>query len=100
MKPIIQYSIIVILLLQSTMSTGQDSAVIRSIHFQPGYIQIKDALNYGLVHHGVDYSFRYEFRNENELSVTEYSSESALGLNYRKGAGALLRLCPVKIYKG
>jgi len=91
-----------ILILNSSalFSQRNEREVGHYIMVKPQFLQIKDGLNYGLVHNGLNLAVEYTRGSSTESNTFIYSAEIGFGANYRQGIGMAWSLTPVDLYYG
>lgn len=91
-------------LLFSAKVYSQDSISATSkthiVSFKTQFIQIKDALNYGLVYNGPNLGVAYSYTKNTDREMFMYSPEIYFGGLFNKGGGFSWRFKPVDIYYG
>lgn len=92
------------LLLFSGKVCSQDSIVVtnrtHTVSFKTQYIQIKDALNYGLVYSGPNLGVAYSYEKNTNTTLLIYSPEIYFGGLFNKGGGFSWRFKPIDIFYG
>ena len=91
---------ILILNSPALISQQNDRVVGHYIMFKPQFLQIKDGLNYGLVHKGLNLAVGYARGSSTESNTFIYSAEIGFGANYRQGIGMAWSLTPADLYYG
>ena len=77
---------------------GRESA--HSLSFSPGFSQIRDEFNYGLVNNGLNLVGAYSFVSSSDRNRFLYRTELGFGINYRQGLGMTWTLKPFDLCYG
>ncbi|MCP4312588.1 MAG: hypothetical protein GY790_15100 [Bacteroidetes bacterium] len=94
------FTVSFILISSAVLSRQYEREVSHNIMLKPQFLQIKDGLNYGLVHKGLDLAVEYARGSSSESNTFIYSAEIGFGANYRQGIGMAWSLTPVDLYYG
>jgi hypothetical protein len=71
-----------------------------TLSFKTQYIQVKDALNYGLVYNGPNLGVAYSYKKSTDENMLTYSPEVYFGGLFAKGGGFSWRFKPIDIFYG
>lgn len=95
-------SAIIGLILFSAVLVAQDTGrePVHSLSFSPGFIQIKDEYNYGLVNSGLNLAGRYAMTLTTGRNTLAYKAELGFGMNYNNGLGMAWSLKPFDLLYG
>lgn len=93
-------SIIGLCFITSLFAQYDAKAQKHALTFKPEYFQVKDQLNYGLVHNGLNLAGEYQYLIETSNRFLSYSSEIGFGINYRQGLGLFWTFKPIDLFYG
>jgi len=82
------------------MSQHGDKGIEHTISFKPGFHQIKEEFNYGLVNNGLFLAGAYALFLPSGNNCFVYEAELGFGVNYRQGLGMMWTLKPLDLYYG
>ncbi len=77
-----------------------DKGIEHAISFKPGFHQIKEEFNYGLVNNGLFLAGEYALFYPSGRNCFIYEAELGFGMNYRQGLGMIWALKPFELLYG
>jgi len=95
------FSAVCLILTSSALNSQHNNREVgHYIKFKPQFLQIKDEMNYGLVHNGLNLAGEYARVSSAGSNTFIYSAEIGFGVNYRQGIGMAWSFTPADLYYG
>ncbi len=82
------------------LAQDREKDIDHTISFSPQFFQIKDELNYGLVHNGLNLKAGYNRVSQNDQILTKIETSIGFGVNYNQGLGMAWTLKPIDYFYG